>query len=950
MTVAAFVARWKASTLSERSAYQQHFLDLCALVDHPTPAAIDPHGDTFAFEKAVKTLAGGKGFVDAWKRDAFILEYKGKGKSLSDAYQQARRYTDYLDNPPLIATCDLERFEIHTVFTSYPKHLYRFTLDELLAGEPTAECARPPLQVLRALFHDPFALRPGATTAAITEAAAAAFGDLARSLTARGHEPHTVAHYLIRLLFCLFAEDVGLLPAGLFTRLATNFQDAPDRFLRGVQQLFGAMATGGEFGTDAIKHFNGGLFDDASALPLTGPELATLAKAASLDWANVEPSIFGTLFERSLDPGKRSQLGAHYTSRQDIERIVGPVVMAPLRRRWSQIRVQGEDLVAEREGLKAGLGPNLTPQDRRTLQGRIERKSGELERLLSGFAQELAQVKVLDPACGSGNFLYVALRSLLDLERAVVLFAADAGLNLFSQQVGPEQMRGLELSDYAAELAPVTVWIGYIQWLRENGFGQPEEPILRRFDLIRQQDAILAPDGSEPTWPESDFIVGNPPFLGDKKMRAELGDEYTDRLRALYAGRVDGGADLVTYWFEKSRALIERGELKRAGLITTNGIRFGANRACLERIKATGDLFMAWQDQPWFLDGAAVRVSMVGFDDGSETERTLDGAPVAVLNADLTSGSADVTTALPLPENDGLVFLGMMKAGPFDVEEAEARAMLAQGGNPNGRPNSDVVRRRLGAQSITGRDRGGYVIDFADMAEGDASLYEAPFEYVRRVVKPVRDANRDQLMRQNWWLFGRSRPALRGALVGKDRCIVTPEVAKHRVFVWVPTTTVPDHSCHVFARADDYFFGVLHSRLHEVWSLALGNRMGVGNDPRYNSSKTFGTFPMPWPPGSEPTEDASPVVKAVADAARKLVELRGNWLNPTNVDASELKKRTLTNLYNARPAWLESAHKALDAAVCAAYAEATGEAWPVGMEESEILEKLLRLNHQRAGR
>ena len=277
------------------------------------------------------------------------------------------------------------------------------------------------------------------------------------------------------------------------------------------------------------------------------------------------------------------------------------------------------------------------------------------------------------------------------------------------------------------------------------------------------------------------------------------------------------------------------------------------------------------------------------------------------------------------------------------MDEADAQSILDARGNPNGKPNHDVVKLWLGGQDTVGRNRRKWIIDFATMPEDEASLYEAPFEYVRQHVKPERDVNRDAGSRQLWWLHQRPRPELRRAWVGKTRCVVTPEVAKYRLFIWMPTTTVPDNKLHIFARDDDYFFGVLHSRIHEVWSLALGNRMGVGNDPVYSSSKTFGTFPMPWFPGQEPREADSLTVKAIADAARRLVEMRGNWLSPSDLSEAELKKRTLTNLYNARPAWLTTVHRKLDEAVAVAY----GWSWP--MEDEEILEKLLALNQERAG-
>ena len=934
MILAQLIAKWQASQLTERAAAQSHFLDLCRVLGQPEPSS-DPTGESYAFEKSVSKVggkgSGGSGFADVWLRDRFAWEYKGKRKDLAGAYDQLLQYREELGNPPLLVVCDLNRFEVHTNFTATAKRVFAFTLAELGKNEPTADCRRPPLDVLRALFEDPDRLRPERTTAAITQEAARGFGRLALSLQGGGHDPHTVSRFLIRVLFCLFAEDVGLLPPGLFTALVEKTKARPGDFAQRLGLLFAAMAGGGGFGADDIKHFNGGLFNDAAVLPMTSQDLSTLAACAKLDWSSIEPSIFGTLFERSLDPASRAQLGAHYTSREDILLVVEPVLMAPLRRRWAEVQKRALPLIERRDAAP-------TPAARR-------KAGGDLNALLQGFSEELAGVRVLDPACGSGNFLYVGLRALLDLEKDAITFAIASDAGGFFPRVGPEQMRGIELNNYAHELAPITVWIGYIQWLRDNGFGQPAEPILRDIQTIQAGDAVLAYDDDgrpvEPVWPEADVIIGNPPFLGDKRMRTELGHEYAEDLRRLYGGRVPGGADLVCYWFERARALIEAGKVQRAGLLSTNSIRNGSNRIALERIKQSGDIFLAWADRPWVLDGAAVRVSMVGFDNGTETERLLDGVPAETINADL-SGRADVTKARPLTENSGLVFLGMMKGGPFDLDDAQARAMLGVPLNVNGRPNSDVVRPRLGGQDVTGRPRGGYVIDFGvDMSEADAALYELPFEYIRTHVKPLRDVNRRESMKRRWWTHGEPRRALRAALEGKARCIVTPEVAKHRLFAWMDTATVPDHKLHVFARDDDYFFGVLQSRVHELWSLALCSWMGIGNDPSYSSSRTFGTFPFPWPPNAEPADD--PKVQAIAEAARKLVEMRGAWLNPERSSPADLAKKTLTNLYNARPAWLDGLHRALDDAVLAAYG------WPATLTDAALLEGLLALNLSRAG-
>jgi type II restriction/modification system DNA methylase subunit YeeA len=955
VTVADFVAKWKASTLSERSAAQQHFLDICAVLGKPGPAQADPTGESYAFEKGV-TKTGSKtgrvdGFADVWKRNHFAIEYKGKKKNLSDAYQQLLAYREDLENPPLLAVCDLNRFEIHTNFTGTVKRIFAFDLDALQANQPTETCALPPLTVLRGLFESPDSLRPAQTTAAVTEEAAKTFGQLARSLTLRGHDPHQAAHFLIRLLFCLFAEDVGLLPNKLFTDLISNFQKEPETFQQSLSELFSKMAVGGRFGAIKIKHFNGGLFDDDSTLPLIESELATLAKAADLDWSCIEPSIFGTLFERSLDPAKRSQLGAHYTSREDINLIVEPVVMLPLRREWAQVKDKAEALAAERDAVIAeqeAKKSNVTDADRRDMMRRRNSKDNAMEDALKKFQERLSEVKVLDPACGSGNFLYVALRSLLDLEKSVIQMAAHCGLMGFFPRVGPEQMRGLEINDYAHELAPITVWIGYIQWLRENGFGEPEQPILKRFELIKQQDAILNPDGTEATWPEADFIIGNPPFLGGKFLRngnrgkGGLGDKYVDQLFNCFGNRIPNFSDLVCYWFEKAQTLVQTGKVRRVGLISTNSIRGGANRKVLERIARTGGIFNAWSDRDWVLDGAAVRVSLTAFDNGTEKELFLDGVRVASINPDLTADSANTTTALKLPENAGICFMADIKGGAFDIAPVTAQRLLAAGGNPNGKPNSDVVRPWANASDITGKNRGIWIIDFGvGMEEDEASLYEAPFEFVRQNVYPIRSQNRKAIYARRWWLHAEPCAGMRAALAPIKRFIVTPGTSKHRLFVWLEHPTLPDHALMAIARDDDYFFGILHSRFHETWALRLGTSLGVGNDPRYTPSTTFETFPFPWPPGQEPSEADSPQVKAIADAARDLVTKRNNWLTPPDLAEAELKKRTLTNLYNQRPSWLDTAHRKLDEAVAAAY----GWNWP--MEDKEILEKLLKLNFDR---
>ncbi|HLL16258.1 MAG TPA: DNA methyltransferase [Pyrinomonadaceae bacterium] len=969
MTIAEFVAKWRKVELTERSASQQHFLDLCEVFGHPKPAEADAAGEWFTFERGATKQEGGRGWADVWKRDFFGWEYKGKHKDLRAAYTQLLQYREALENPPLLVVCDMERIRIHTNFTATVNKVYEIPLAEMDAPRN--------IEIMRWLFHEPERLRPGTTSEDITAEVAERLAGVAQSLRGRGLDPMEVARFLDRIVFCLFAEDVGLLPRQLFSQIVGKARDAA-HFAKLIGQLFDAMQTGGDFGLETIRHFNGNLFTDSPVLLLTDEEIRHVQAAARLDWAAVDPSVFGTLFERGLDPAKRAQLGAQYTSRADIETLIDPVVVAPLRREWADVRGAIENLLATGKAKPTGREKPPTKEA-------LNRAHREARGLLRQFHERLAEVRVLDPACGSGNFLYVTLQKLKDLEKEVLIFAGDRELGNFLPLVGPWQFYGIEINPYAFELAQTTVWIGYLQWVTANGFGTQGDPILRRMDNFRNMDAILDTTSDpahprEPDWPAVDFIVGNPPFLGDKKMRGELGDEYVEALRQLYKGRVSGGADLVVYWLEKARKQIKEGKCKRAGLIATQGIRGGRNREVLDRIKESGDIFFAVADRNWILNGATVHVSMVGFDAGEDKTRLLDGQIAETIHSNLSGGSieiSDVTQAKPLTENADLCFLGVMKAGAFDISEAAALEM-AKSPNPHGKPNSDVLRPRLTARDILQRGDVGWIIDFGcDGQPNEAASFEMPWEYLERFVKPERLKNRRKRLATHWWLHGECRPGLRRALTGRSRFIVTPEVSKHRIFVWLDDVYLADHQTRAFARDDDYFFGVLHSRTHEVWARAKGTQLReVESGFRYTPTTCFETFPFPEP---TPAQE-----EAIAEAARELDALRQRWLNPPewtreevlefpgsaggpwaryvhdadehgvgtvryprvvardDARAAELAKRTLTNLYNQRPAWLDLAHRKLDAAVSAAYG------WEVDLADEEILARLLALNLQRA--
>ena len=950
MTPHEFIAKWRVSELKESSAAQEHFIDLCRLLDEPTPAEADPTGDHYCFERGARTDIGGDGWADVWKRHHFAWEYKGKHANLNAAFDQLRQYTLALENPPLLIVSDMARFRIRTNWTNCVSRTHEFVLDDLTDAATRNK--------LKWAFSSPDRLRPGETRQALTERAAETFASLAQSLRDRGHDPQAVAHFVNRLVFCMFAEDVGLLADNMFTRMLEHARKRPEDFAALTRDLFGAMATGGRIGFETVDWFNGGLFDDDTALPLDKSEIEITLKAAVLDWSEIDPSILGTLFERGLDPGKRAQLGAHYTDRDKIMLIVEPVIIRPWLAEW---KVEKAEIAAELERVKDAKSPAARTKLR-----------NDAERRHRTFLNRLRTFTVLDPACGSGNFLYLALQSLKDLEHRVQLEAESLGLQRSFPEIGPANVKGIEINPFAAELARVSVWIGEIQWMRRNGFAEARDPILKPLDTIECRDAILTPDGTEPEWPEANVVIGNPPFLGAWRLISHLGEDYVSRMSTVYAGRVSGAADLVCYWFEKAGQQIASGKARRVGLVATNSIRAGANRRALKAATDKRPVFEAWSDEPWVVAGAAVRVSLVCFADVGDrivANTRLNGQPVDEIYTDLTARrgtrGVDLTQARQLPGNADIAFRGDEKGGRFDVEGDQAREWLRLPANPNGRTNADVLKPWVNGMDLTRRPAGRWIVDFGwMMSESDAALYEEPFRWVRDHVYGIYmntpRGRRSKPRRQHWWRHARPYPEMRQALDAVPRCIGTARVAKHRLFVWLDARVCPDSRLIVIARDDDTTFGILHSRFHEAWSLRLGSTLE--DRPFYTPTTTFETFP--FPPSLTPDVPAAdyagdPRAAAIADAARRLVEFRDRWLNPpewvewvdepvpgypqrpvprNEVAAKALKKRTLTNLYNTRPQWLADAHDALDAAVASAYG------WPADITDDDALRKLLALN------
>ena len=885
-----FVARWRGTTRTERSAAQEHFLDLCELLGVPKPADVDRHGTEYTFEKSTRKIGDSAGFADVWKRHCFAWEYKGKRRNLVEAYAQLKQYADAFENPPLLIVSDMQEIRVHTNFTNTIAQQHVIPLAELRSVE-----AR---ELLRNCFLHYERLRPSQTRESVTAEAAAKFAGIALRLR-QHYDERRVAHFINKLVFCLFAEDIELLPDRVFADILDELAKRPDDFEPMLRELFRAMASpNSRFGTIAIPWFNGGLFDDDDVLQLGILAVRDLTAAARLDWKAIDPTIFGTLFESGLDDKRRAEMaslfdvpdpedhkqgatlnapadrgvGIHYTDEATIMKIIEPVVVAPLRRDWERTKAEIREA-----------------QERRARARSPTEKSKLLAKascLYADFRRRLARYRVLDPACGSGNFLALSLRALKDFDLAVLDDVAPMGLPPDDFRVGPEAVMGIEVNAYAAELARLTVWITELQWQLQKGLGLTRRPILDKLDGIVRADALIIQNGRDSTWPEADVVVGNPPFLGGKLMRNMLGDAYVDRLFAAFAGRVPAEADLVTYWFAKAWERIRDGRLKRAGLVATNSIRGGASRRVLDVIVKEGRIFNAWDDEAWVIKGAAVRVSLICFsNDAEERKAHLDGQPIERIGSDLTGAASDLTTARSIAENRGIAFMGDTKGGAFDVPGQLAREWLQLPLNPNGRPNSDVLRPWANGMDLTRRASGRWIIDFGwELSEQEAALYEAPYAYILSHVRPVRVQNRREAYQVYWWRHVEPRPGMWQALTGCLRYIATPTVAKHRLFCWVDRSVCPDHQLIVIARDEDAIFGVLQSRFHEAWALRLGT--SLEDRPRYTPSTTFETFAFPEGltsdiPSAEYVDD--PRAVAIAEAARQLNELREAWLNPQDL-------------------------------------------------------------------
>lgn len=985
--VDAFIERWEKSGGAERSNTQSFLNELCDLIGqpHPDPVREANHLNDYVYERSVtRNHADGHTstrFLDLYKRGHFVLEAKQSAKSgkakadpaqtelhgmeagdrktgtakrgtnawvtaMRKAREQAEAYAKDLPPehgwPPFLIVCDVGYcFEIYADFSGQGKNYAHFP--DRRSFRVLLEDLRQPVvrERLRTIWTDPHALDPAKKSAEVTRDIAARLAIVARDLETK-HDAETVAMFLMRCLFTMFAEDVDLLKRHSFTRMLEELQAMPDKAHLALEQLWTDMDTGSALNAwirEPVRKFNGGLFRDARALPLTAEMVAELTIAARRDWRDVEPAIFGTLLEQALDKKERHKLGAHYTPRAYVERLVTPTIIEPLRDDWRDVMVECQALIED------GKADDALREARR-------------------FHESLCKIRVLDPACGTGNFLYVAMEMMKKLEGDVVDFITELGgeatLEFQGHTVDPHQFLGIELNPRAAAIAELVLWIGFIKWqLKTGGQDVVRDPVLKDFHNIECRDAVLdyrertlrlddngkpvsrwdgetmkshpvtgenVPDESarveiydyaDPkpaVWPTADFIVGNPPFIGGKDLRADLGDGYAEALWAAHSD-MPKSADLVMYWWNQAAKQVAgavkkgaktgtSGRPRQFGFITTNSIRQTFNRRVIEKAlsgKPPLSLIYAIPDHPWMksADRAAVRISLTVAAPGEERDGVLaEVVKESGLNTDQPSVElkgrfglvgpsiklgARVSSSPALKANAGVCSPGVKLHGAGFIVTRREAASLGLGENPK---ISELIHPYLNGRDLNQRPRDALVIDTYPLSEQELRT-SAPSIHQRLLdlVWPERRSNNMKFRRENWWWFGATHKLYRDFVRDMPRYIATAETSKHRFFVMLPSTVRADNMLVNFGLDSPHLLAVLSSTLHVSWALATGGRMGVGNDPRYNKTRCFDPFPFPDLTDKPALKSRLDDLGERLDAHRKAVLDRHDFL-------------TMTKLYN----------------------------------------------------
>ncbi|MBA4160772.1 MAG: class I SAM-dependent DNA methyltransferase [Novosphingobium sp.] len=1079
MDIAAFIAKyWGKPGGAERATYQMFLTELAQMLGAPTPDPGSGGGElgNYQFEGPVKSeavfLSKANKRIDLYKRDCFILEAKqsqlkpgevlpldppeealepvydlfgnitghqspgGRRKPrydrlMADARVQAERYMLALPSghrpPPFLIVADIGRaFELYFDYTGdgrgygfFPdQQSYRIVLTALGEADQVGSTGLSAFDLLKAIWLDPASVDPRKKAVAVTRDIAARLSRVAEALEAeeRTRNPgkadfevalgiEKTSLFLMRVLFCMFAEDVELLPKGSFTQFLEEARGKSAQWWSsGLHDLWAKMNQAEEvnrfwpYGDAIVRYFNGNLFSSASVYNLPQEFKGELWEAAKRDWRSVEPAIFGTLLEQVLTQAERSKLGAHYTPRPYVQRLVNATIGDLLVPEWEAARdaARAAELAGDHPAAMEALGR---------------------------FHQRLCAIRVLDPACGTGNFLYVAMELLLQLESEAIQLAAELGEPL-SPKVHPNQFLGLELNPRAAVIAELVLWIG---WLRHRLANQPEaigDPVLPTLSNINfgthgGYDAVLRhkPTGEAdtdnpviPDWPEADFIVGNPPFIGGKDLRAKLGGDYAEALWKANP-RVPKSADFVMQWWDRAAHLLtaQDSPLRRFGFVTTNSITQTFSRRVIEGYlgkpsvtlpggeglgvgvppqpdsteppppapphrggeqageERTLSLILAIPDHPWTRatkDAAAVRIAMTvaeaGVKHGKLIEIVSEGGldtdnPVLEereaegrINPDLKLG-ADATSVVTLKANEGLASPGVKLHGAGFIVSPQEAAHLGLGK----REGLEVhIRPYRNGRDLLQNSRGMMVIDLLGLDEKAVrQRYPEVYQHLLETVKGERDANRRDSYRKLWWIFGEPRKDLRPALAGLPRYIATVETAKHRVFQFLDAAILPDNMIVVTASDDAFQLGILSSSWHVDWSLGIGGTLE--DRPRYNKSQIFDPFPFP-----DPTPEQRAAIADLAeelDATRKaaLAEVPGltmtelyNWRDKLRVGV-ELSAQDADRARQARAGIVDQLHQQIDAAVAAAYGWA--DDWKNGdLPPAEVVARLVALNAERA--
>jgi len=1033
--ITAFIQKWQNTQGqgAELADFQSFARDLCDALNlpHPDPKSDADKGHAYIFERPVDSfdadgqLKQGKNRIDLYKRGSFVMEGKQTGKKISShgwntamkkAFHQAENYVRTLPTnegrPPFIVVVDVGRsIQLYSEF-SCSGGLYQHYPNTGNFTITLADIAKTDIQQrLQTLWLEPHALDESKYAAEVTREVSATLAELAKSLEQAGFEVGRTAHFIKRCLFTMFSEDVDLIPDGSFTALLEKLKETPEHFVDSMTSLWNAMNTGGFEGQlcTKLRRFNGGLFKDIDPIPLNTEQIQLLIDAAKADWRYVEPAIFGTLLERALDPRERHKLGAHYTPRAYVERLVMPTLIEPLRSKWDTVQVEVEIL----------------------LQSEAKNAEDKALTALREFHLHLCDIKILDPACGSANFLYVALEHLKRLEGEVLnairdLSAGQIMMETEGLTVDPHQFLGIEINPRAAAIAEIVLWIGYLQWhYRIHGKLDLPDPILRDFKNIENRDALIEYDSKEELinengevvttwdgvsykasaatgeripdetqrvkaysyinprktqWPEADYIIGNPPYLGARTIRLALGDSYLQALRGAYP-EVPKNADFVMYWWHISAEFVGAKNSERLGLITTNSLRQSFCRRVVENSLASfPELAIAsvYPDHPWVdsSDGAAVRVSLITaatkVKEGRvfrviEEQESEDGYDiifeknVGYVTPNLNVG-ADPAGAELLDANTGVSSVGYQLTGKGFVLDEKQKEVFSSDYLGN------IIRPLLSGSDITRSPRKLFSIDVCDLSFEELIRHSNIYQWLLERVKPERDQNNRKSLKEKWWVYGESRNTFRPALKNIEHVCATSLTAKHRLFAKYPATTICDSTTVMFAFDSLADMGVISSRLHVFWALAAGGTLE--NRPRYNKNVCFETFPFP-----ELTEQQK---ATIGDCAEKIYSHRKQ-------QQTQHPKLTLTNIYNVLEKLrkeealdkkeqlinqqglvtiLREFHDDLDRQVFAAYgwqdlAEAlvgkAGATTPLpdksdeqAQAEEELLSRLVTLNHQRA--